>query len=132
MLTVKKLRRKPKHFRSFTGLHTEELEQLLAALAPVYEQLDTARKNQRERQRNLGAGPGFTLALPERLLMTLVYFRLYATQAFLSCLFRLDDSNVSREINPRMLPALMQVLPMPAREERRSACRQGHRAGRHA
>src|SRR5215210_7394359 len=38
MLTVKKLRRKPKHFHNFTGLTPEQFDQLLLALEPLYEE----------------------------------------------------------------------------------------------
>jgi len=117
MLTVKKLRRKPVHFQNFTGLTPEAFDQLLSALQPVYQRREFERKNRPGRLRAVGAGPHFRLDLPERLLMTLLYLRLYLTQPLLGYLFGLDDSNVSREINHRMLPALMDVLPMPARME---------------
>ncbi|MCA1838408.1 MAG: transposase family protein [Actinobacteria bacterium] len=64
-----------------------------------------------------GAGHKFNLELPERLLMSLMYFRLYITQALLGYLFDLDSSNVNREINGRMLAVLSEVLPVPARDE---------------
>jgi hypothetical protein len=37
MLTVKKLRRKPKHFHNFTGLTPQHFDQLLLAVTPLYE-----------------------------------------------------------------------------------------------
>jgi hypothetical protein len=49
--------------------------------------------------------------------MSLMYFRLYITQALLGYLFDLDSSNVNREINGRMLAVLSEVLPLPARDE---------------
>src|SRR3954468_16203253 len=53
--------------------------------------------------------------------MSLIYFRLYITQALLGYLFDLDSSNVNREINGRMLAVLSEVLPLPARDEPLSA-----------
>ncbi len=48
--------------------------------------------------------------------MGLMYFRLYVTQSLLSYLFGLDEGNVSREINQRLRPRLLEVLPVPMRD----------------
>lgn len=117
MLTVKKLRRKPKHFHNFTGLTPQQFDELLAALEPLYEQAEQERLENPDRLRARGAGRNFNLRLPERLLMSLMYFRLYVTQALLGYLFDLDSSNVNREINGRMLAVLSEVLPVPAQDE---------------
>jgi hypothetical protein len=117
MLTVARLRKKPRHFKSFTGLTPEQFDALLAALTPVYLELERARKSRPSRQRAVGGGHPFELALAERLLMVLMYLRLYTTESLLGYLFHLHESNVNRERNQRMLPALEQVLPMPMREE---------------
>jgi len=117
MLTVKKLRRKPKHFHNFTGLTPERFDELLTAVEPLYEQAQEERLFTPNRLRARGAGRNFDLELPERLLMSLMYFRLYVTQALLSYLFDLDASNVNREINGRMLAVLSEVLPVPAQDE---------------
>lgn len=106
MLTVKKLRRKPKHFHNFTGLTPEHFDELLAALEPLYERAEEERLVNPDRLRPRGAGHKFNLDLPERLLMALMYFRFYTTQTLLSYLFDLDASNVNREINGRMLAVL--------------------------
>ena len=118
MLTVKKLRRKPKHFHNFTGLNPEQFDQLLLALEPLYQEAqEEERLENPKRLRSRGAGRKFELELPERLLMSLMYFRLYATQTLLGYLFGLDTSNVSREVNGRMLGVLSEVLPVPAQDE---------------
>lgn len=117
MLTVKKLRRKPKHFRNFTGLTVQQFDRLLAALEPLYEQAHARRLSNPNRLRARGAGRKFELELPERLLMSLMYLRLYLTQTLLGYLFGLDTSNVNREIQGRMLGVLWEVLPVPTQEE---------------
>ncbi len=117
MLTVKKLRRKPKHFHNFTGLTPEQFDRLLLGLEPLYERAEEERLFNPKRLRARGAGRNFELELPERLLMSLMYFRLYVTQTLLGYLFGLDTSNVSREINGRMLGVLSEALPVPARDE---------------
>ena len=43
MLTVKKLRRKPKHFHNFTGLTPQRFDELLVAFEPLYEQAQHER-----------------------------------------------------------------------------------------
>jgi hypothetical protein len=116
MLTVKKLRRKPKHFHNFTGLTPQQFDELLLALKPIYQQAEEERLENPNRLRARGAGRSFKLKLPERLLMSLMYFRLYVTQSLLSYLFDLDASNVNREIK-RMLKVLPEVLPVPAQDE---------------
>ena len=50
-------------------------------------------------------------------MVTLMYFRLYVSYALLGYLFHLDSTNVGREINQRMLPALLSVLPVPMQDE---------------
>jgi hypothetical protein len=117
MLTVEKLRRKPKHFHNFTGLTHQQFDELLTAVEPLYERAEQERLENPNRLRAAGAGHKFNLPLPERLLMSLMYFRLYVTQTLLGYLFDLDSSNVNREINERMLAVLSEVLPVPARDE---------------
>jgi hypothetical protein len=116
MLTVAKLRRKPQHFHRFTGLTVTEFDQVLTALAPVYEQHRLQERTRRPRQRQVGAGRPFALPLEDRLLLGLVFLRLYLTQSLLAYLFHLDESTVSRELHQRLLPALAEVLPLPSRE----------------
>jgi hypothetical protein len=45
-----------------------------------------------------------------------MYLRLYVGQNLLAFLFDLDQSNVSRELHHRLLPILLEVLPVPLRE----------------
>src|SRR4051812_16208653 len=103
MLTVKKLRRKPKHFHNFTGLTPKQFDELFAAVEPLYQHAEEKRLENPNRLRDRGARHNFNLQLPERLLMSLMYLRLYMTQALLGYLFDLDSSNVNRQINGRML-----------------------------
>jgi hypothetical protein len=116
MISVIKLRRKPRHFQAFTGVTVAEFDQLLAQVAPPYEAAFEKQRHRPERQRQPGAGRRFALALPERLLMGLMYLRLYVGQNLLSYLFDLDQSNISRELRARLLPVLLEVLPVPLRD----------------
>ena len=115
MLTLEKLRRKPEKFHAFTGLTPDEFDTVLAGVEPVYAAAQETQRNHPCRRRAVGAGHLFTLSVAERLLLVLIYWRVYLTQGLLGFLFELDDSNVSREIR-RMRPVLLQVLPVPMRD----------------
>jgi len=116
MITVARLRRKPRHFQCFTGLTPLEFDRLLDQLAPVYEAAQQQRRERPDRKRQSGAGHPFALDLPERLLMGLMYLRLYLGQSLLSFLFDIEQSNVCRELSKRLLPVLQEVLPTPLRD----------------
>lgn len=113
MMTVARLRKKPHHFQNFTGLTVAEFDRLLKAVEPAYAERLAHLRARPDRQRRLGGGRSFGLPLPERLLPGLVWLRLYVTQSLLSYLFGLDESAISRELNQRLLPVLLSVLPTP-------------------
>jgi len=117
MLTYTKLQRKPKHFQSFTGVTVAQFAEIMNALRPIYGELEEKRLQRPDRKRKIGGGRKFSLSLEDRLLVTLMYFRLYTSYTLLGYLFDLDASNVGREINQRMLPALLSVLPVPMQDE---------------
>jgi DDE superfamily endonuclease/Helix-turn-helix of DDE superfamily endonuclease len=116
MISVAKLRRKPRHFQAFTGITVSEFDQLLAQVAPAYEAAQHQAQQRPDRQRQPGGGRHGALDLPQRLLLGLMYLRLYVGQSLLAYLFGLDQSNVSRELNDRLFPVLLEVLPVPLRE----------------
>lgn len=113
MMTLARLRKKPRHFQSFTGLTVVEFDRLLMEIEPAYADHLRQQREHPDRQRALGGGRSFQLALADRVLLGLVYLRLYITQGLLSYLFELDESNISRELNRRLLPVLLSVLPTP-------------------
>ena len=75
---------------------------LIQALRPVYAQIEHERLSRPKRKRKIGGGRNFNLSLEERLLVTLMYFRLYSSYALLGYLFNLDGTHIGREINQRM------------------------------
>jgi DDE superfamily endonuclease/Helix-turn-helix of DDE superfamily endonuclease len=117
MLTYEKLQRKPKHFQAFTGVSVAQFSEILKAVRPIYAELEQERLTRPDRKRKIGGGRNFTLSLENRLMVTLMYFRLYVSYALLGYLFNLDGTNVGREINQRMLPALLSILPVPMQDE---------------
>lgn len=117
MLTYEKLQRKPKHFQAFTGVTVAQFAEILRALRPVYAEFEQERLTRPDRKRKLGGGRSFNLILEDRLMVTLMYFRLYVSYTLLGYLFNLDGTNVGREINQRMAPALLSILPVPMQDE---------------
>lgn len=116
MISVERLKKKPCHFHNFTGLSCKQFDELYAEVEKAYDRSERERRGDRERQRNLGGGRKHRLELSERLLLTLMYYRLYTTQVLLSYLFDLDISNISRAIN-RLREVLLEVLPVPVQEQ---------------
>jgi DDE superfamily endonuclease/Helix-turn-helix of DDE superfamily endonuclease len=109
-----RLKRCPDAFRQLTGLTPAAFDQLLADLAPRHQQAQDRRRNRPGRQRKPGGGRKHALALADRLLMLLVYYRTYVTHAFLGFLFGIDDSAVCRNINP-LQPLLAGIFRIPER-----------------
>jgi hypothetical protein len=115
MTHTERLQRSPKAFRLLTGITPVAFDRLLADLTPRYEQADARRKGRPGRKRRPGAGRKHALALDDRLLMLLMYYRTYTTHAFLGFLFGVDDSAVGRNINP-LQPLLAGIFRIPERK----------------
>ena len=112
MLNYRRLSEKPSTFRSFTGLEVSEFESLYLELESVYEEYEVKRLSRRGRKRRIGAGRPFKLPLKDRLLMLLMYYRLYITSTLTGFLFDLDQSNVLKNI--RVLePRVKECIPIP-------------------
>lgn len=107
-----RLKKSPQIFRRLTGIGPDEFNDLLAKLTPRYEAWNAERLSKKTRQRKVGGGGKFHLDLEERLLMLLIYYRCYITHAFLGLLFKIDDSNVGRNINP-LMPLLAGIFRIP-------------------
>jgi hypothetical protein len=92
----------PSTFRSFTGLDVKEFDSFCSKVESRYD----------EKERRADGGHPFKLSLRNRLLMLLVYYRLYVTSRLVSFLFDLDHSNVLRDM--RMIePVVKEILPIP-------------------
>ncbi len=83
--------------------------------------LKDVRKNHRiteisqdKRQRDIGAGHPFDLDVKGRLVMILVYYRMYLTYDLTGHQFGLDQSSVSRNIR-YLEPAVKQSIPIPSK-----------------
>ncbi len=116
----RKLQNKPTLFLSITGMRLERFESLMPEFEQVYDEMETQRKScvvktGEERQRQVGGGAQFSTALQERLLMLLLYYRLYLTQELMTLLFDVDNkATISRAI-AQVRPVFEAVLPVPER-----------------
>lgn len=112
MLDYEKLSRKPSIFKSFTSLEVSEFDAFYAKIEETYPAYEEKRLYREGRKRKVGAGHPFKLRLKDRLLMLLMYYRLYVTSTLLAFLFDLGQTNVLKNI--RMLePLVSEVLPLP-------------------
>ena len=99
-------------FRSFTGLEVSEFDSLYERLRPDYEESERERLSRPNRKREIGGGGKFKLSLRDRLLMLLVYYRLYATFTLVGFLFDLNQGNVYRDIR-YLEPLVRRSVPIP-------------------
>jgi transposase len=119
MMNYVKLSRKPLNFKSFTGLEVPEFDALYSKIQESYPTYEEKRLHREDRKRKIGAGHPFKLPLRDRLVMMLIYHRLYVTSTLLGFLFNLGQTNVLKNI--RILePLVTQVLPLPGKIHQRA------------
>lgn len=112
MLSYDRLSKKPEIFRSFIGLDVSEFDSLYGKIGAGYGEHERKSLAKKDRKRDVGAGHPFKLELRDRLLMLLVYYRLYVTSTLIGFLFDLDQSNVLKDI--RMIePLVREHVPIP-------------------
>jgi hypothetical protein len=122
-----KLSRKPKLFLSITGMNLHQFQTLLPQMTRAADKFEQRRKRKvlrtgRKRLRRIGGGAQFANALPDRLLMLLLYYRLYLTQELMTLLFKAEDKSVICRSIQLMHPVFESVLPVPERARKRILC----------
>jgi hypothetical protein len=119
MLNYDVLSRKPFNFKSFTGIEVSEFDALYIKIHDSHATYEEKRLHREDRKRSIGAGHPFKLPLRDRLVMLLMYHRLYVTSTLLGFLFNLGQTNVLKNI--RILePLVTQVLPLPEKIHQRA------------
>ena len=86
-------------------------------MAKRYDKYEIHRlsKRNKDRERNIGAGRPFKLDLQNRVVMLLVYYRLYITYTLTGFLFDLDQSSTCRDI--QKIEGLIRLcLPIPQKK----------------
>jgi len=100
MLKYEQLSRKPGAFKSMTGITPDEFQALLTEVRPRHQAIEEQRIANQKRQRMPGGGAKSRHDLTQRLLMTLVWLRLYLTCEAVGVIFGVDKSTVSRHTRP--------------------------------
>ena len=108
------LKKHPTTFRKLTGLTITKFEDLMHTLSPLYYEAEEKRLYKPNRTRAKGGGRKQELSLEDKLIMLLMYYRLYITHELLGFMFNLHNSNVSRHIN-QLQPLLAKVFRIPTR-----------------
>lgn len=112
MLNYNRLSKKPSLFRSLAGLEVSEFDSLYTKATSNYKEYEAKRLARENRKRKVGAGYPFKLSLQDRLLMLLIYYRLYVTSTLAAVLFDLDQSNVLKDIH-KLEPLVKDIVPLP-------------------
>ena len=113
MFNHTKLAKRPKQFISITGLTTQQFNFLSKQIQKQYKTTESKRLS-KNRKRAIGAGRRFDLSVNDRILMLLMYYRMYTTYDLLGMIFDLDKSNVMRDIR-YLEPAVKSSIPIPAK-----------------
>jgi transposase len=108
MITYRELIKNPRVFKSLTGVTVSEFGELYDKVQPLWLNNEIERLSRRERKRAIGGGRDYALKLKERLLMTLVWLKLYLTVDALGFFFGVSGSTASRNTR-NILPVLRQL-----------------------
>ncbi len=77
-----------------------------------YELKRLSYKRKEDRKRKIGAGRPFKLNIKDRILMLLIYYRLYITYTLAGFLFNLDQSTICRDIQ-KIERLIRKCIPIP-------------------
>jgi len=100
MTVYERLRRKPATFRSLAGMTVKEFEHLYERTASDIESYEERRLRRADRKRDIGGGASHSLDGRNRLLMALIWLRVYPVYEVLGFIFDLHKSNVCRNLKP--------------------------------
>lgn len=107
------LSKKPSRFLRYTGLSIAEFDKLTKKIEPLWEKRERIRLSRPNRKRAIGAGGKYHLSLIEdKLLLLMIFYKLYLTDELLGELFNLNASNVCRLIQ-KMEPILSKKINLP-------------------
>lgn len=114
-MKYKTLAKNPALFSRFTGLTIQEFNKLSQELKPLWNQSEKERLFRDNRKRDIGGGRKYKLEqFNDKLLLILMFYKLYFTFEVLGFLFfDLDKSCISRLIS-RLEPVLSKRLKLPA------------------
>jgi len=83
-------------FFRLSGIRLADFGSLVARLYPIWLIREEKRLSGKSRQRAIGGGRKFRLKFAEQLLLCLIYYRTYTSQAFMGLLFSISSPTVCR------------------------------------
>lgn len=89
-LRYNKIKKSPQIFSRLFGISVSDFEEISQKVAPAWKKIVESKYKR--------PGRNYKMPLEERILMLLLYYRSYVTQAFLGYVFDIDDSRVCRII----------------------------------
>jgi hypothetical protein len=95
-----------------TGLPVEQFLELFSQIEAVYEEYEKERHSRSNRKRAVGGGRKCDTPLVVRVVMVLMYIRLYTTQEVVASIFGKRKWDVCRDLR-RLLPLITAQLPTP-------------------
>ena len=117
MTIYDKLRRRAAAFCSLTGMSVREFDQLYEQVASDIDEYEEGRLSRRDRKRAIGGGASYTHDTRDRLLMAMIWLRVYPTYDVLGFIFDLHKSNIGRNLKP-ILTVLRKHLTVEWPDER--------------
>ena len=113
----------PRVFQHLTGVSVLDFDVLFADFLPRYLAAERIRLSRPNRQRAIGAGRAFALAVRDQLLLSVIWLRRYPTDETLGFLFGLERTSIG-DTRARIVPLLAALgldtmrLPDPGKKHR--------------
>ncbi len=113
----------PRVFPHLTGVSVLDFDVLFADFLPRSLAAERARLSRPDRQRAIGAGRAFALAVRDQLLLCVIWLRRYPTDETLGFLFGLEQTSIG-DTRARIIPLLATLgldtmrLPDPGKKQR--------------
>lgn len=113
----------PRVFQHLTGVNVLDFDVLFADFLPRYLAAERIRLSRPNRQRAIGAGRAFALAVRDQLLLSVIWLRRYPTDETLGFLFGLERTSIG-DTRARIVPLLAALgldtmrLPDPGKKHR--------------
>ena len=98
MSVLSVLKSRPALFFRLSGICLADFDALVHQLQPLWLTQEKQRLTRKDRQRAIGGGRTYRLELSEQLLLCLIYYRTYASQAFIGLVFNISSPTVSRRV----------------------------------
>lgn len=120
MNVLKVLRARPALFFRLSGVRLADFEALVDQLYPIWLIREEKRLSRKDRQRAIGGGRKYRLKFAEQMLLCLIYYRTYTSQAFIGLLFSTSSPTVCRR-TCAMTALMAGHFAMPERKVKLSA-----------